>query len=401
MASRFQIPSLDFRNVSLSTNNLDGEPPLTPGLFDRVALAGLRLPKPATVTLAPATAIILNDVTIKTEAYQPLPLQPLPLNLISSQDTNRSNESTKQFVNNNTNGSVYANNVNMYSGDNNMNNDEVANNNTNTGHGGGNNNSSAFIDFDESIFEDWISDDTEMDFIDSTDDPCYKSSYDYLMKGCAATTAGFCASSRAPTRPYEYDTRRNGIYEQNTNSSCCGFPLGYSSEILEARRPSLTQQAVQTQPQANQHQMKSAGFTNAVRSLGGRICGPALIDSSYLPLDGAYSSNGNPDCRIYPGQLQQRQDRSYSPMAGMAEMSNDQASYFRNSLDTVGTTSTGSRSSGYSQNFGSEVQPRNTINSYFASSPSGHSSNTPSTPYMNPIYRFVTSAPPASNTING
>ena len=273
-------------------------------------------------------------------------------------------------------------------------------------------NSGGFIDFDESIFEDWVSDDTEMDFIEGSDEPIVKTSYDYVKEGCNASL-NFCSGSTSMTTTraslYEYSAHhRSSMYEQTTSSLCCGFPTGYSSEILEGRRH-LTQQAIQIQPLACNQQMKSAGFTGAVRSIGGRICGPGLLDSSYQPLENVYSasSSGQVDAR-YAGGLPQ--DRSYSPHGAQY----DQNNCYQGSSDTLGT-SLGSRSSGLGgsgyNNYAPEGQGqvRSNFSSYFASTPSVPTSqnqnqntnqNIATVPYMNPIYRFVNGPPSTSSAAN-
>ena len=59
----FSVPSLDFRSVRLGSIGPDGEPPLTPGLFDRVALAGFGL----TSALSRASPVALNVPMTQTQ----------------------------------------------------------------------------------------------------------------------------------------------------------------------------------------------------------------------------------------------------------------------------------------------------------------------------------------------
>ena len=328
------ISTFDFRQVNLR-DEADMDMAITPELFDRIALSHIPMP----------VALAHHTTTVTVNAVQTVEYNNAPSSADSSRSANSScqlngqnggnngygnvynNTSSSQYntgtgiacgSNNNNNSNNYNNNNN--NSNNNNGNNNNSNNNSNNNNNNGNNgyslnsNSGSFIDFDESIFEDWVSDDTEMDFIDASVPP-KPTVYDFLSSGCAPSQ-GFC-SGGGTAGSGQFSPNQNSVYAQNTNTMCCGFPTAYTGEHTEqqSRQPAVGQQMIHAQMQAP-HQAplskpKPSVFGSSIRALGNRICGPGHVDSSYQQQDTIY------DAKAYSSSQVMIKQEGCRPLTGM------------------------------------------------------------------------------------
>ena len=267
---------------------------ITPELFDRIALSNI----PASRS---NPAFALNYKTsIKSEILSGVDISQRRNLSLSSLIANQSNDYNKgkaMYVNeatavhNNNSSSIVGQSIASSFQDNyflNVNNGSSLNDN--------NNNRAPFIDFDESIFEDWISDDTELDFIEPIESYNKQPSiYDMISNGCASSQA-FCTGGASMNNSLsDYPIHQGNTYVQNTTNICCGYPSGntdsssmfYPQKQLPSKQPFMFQQVPQLQH--NHHatnkpqKMKPLGFASSIRALKGRFCGTGHIDSSFKP----------------------------------------------------------------------------------------------------------------------
>lgn len=392
-----QNSSHDFRQARLS-DETDMDMAITPELFDRIALSNISMPIP--VAHAHHTTVTVNAV--QAQEYSNAPTSAVP---------SRSNQTSPHHNSQNGGNIVFGNFYqNSSSSPNNTGPANAAgssavspnNNNINinqsTGYGL-NSNSGSFIDFDESIFEDWVSDDTEMDFIDTTV-PSKPTVCDFLLSGCASSQ-GFCSGSNT-NGTGQYYSHQSSTYAQNTNGMCCGFPTAFSGDHTDqqSRQPAVGQQMVHGQSQVPQqitlNKSKPSGFGSSIRALGNRICGPGQVDSSYQHLDTAY------DSKVYPGsQAMIKQEGGRTPtVMGPGLTSSygqtalrEQYAASRSKLDNRNGVSTGGAYP--TQGFVQDGHVRSGYNSYFVG-PAIVQMNTtinlntaPPSPYTNPGYVYV------------
>ena len=283
--SSHQAPQYEKRTV-----NGDTDMAITPELFDRIALSNISRPIPAVLTY---------NTAIKSESSS-------AADIILGRKSSQSNLITTQKKDhNNGNGShVYEtavaprSNVVDTVGPNfhedyvyNVNNAPSVNNDNRT-----------IIDFDESIFEDWVSEDTELDFIDPCEDN-NPSLYNILSSGCASSQA-FYSGATAANSSSDYSMHQDNACVQNTNTICCGYPTNqsdnnrYHQQKQQSKQPSMLQQVAQSQhsPRSNGTQkIKPLGFGHSIRALKGKFCGTGNVDSSFQP-----SENYIYDTKSYP-----------------------------------------------------------------------------------------------------
>ena len=424
-SSHPQISNFDYRQDNIGSASRDSDLAISPGLFDRIAFGS----SPRVLPIAQTSSMQkYNERIVVTQPLNQMPAADArpTTNANQHHDTNVYNTNVTNINNVNIH-------INCMSNSNSTNgNADFNNNSTNSTY---NHNRSArssisggFIDFDESIFEDWMSDETEMDFIEGSEEPTYKSPYDFLSNGCdnlpgCGPAANFCLGNTLqnatyPSSPDRSSYPRNATYVQNTNSNFCGFSTGHSNDGMESRRTMQVGQNVQGQGQVGNNQLvKNNGFSGAVRSLGGRFCGPSHIDTSYQPLENFNYPIHN-DSKVFPGgHSQQIQDRNFLPITQIGSNHYDQNGIYRGSSDTIGTVASRSTFGGsLSQNYNNvEGQARTAFNSYFTSAtavPTGQSNTASNSstgsgstvPYMNPtpnpIYRFVSATHPNNNNNN-
>ena len=444
ISTHHQTPNYDYRHDILSSSSRDNDFTITPGLFDRIAFAH----SPRALPVAQTSSIQkYNDrIVLMQPSNQVTQLDTRQNTNINHQNENNIYNSNVTHINNvNIHVNAMNNNTNNYGDFANVNNDNNGNNNNYCSNNSNNNNSinnsnnhsatssvsGGFIDFDESIFEDWMSEETEMDFIEGSEESAYKSSYDFLSKGCSSTSgcgpsASFCTGNTGQNACHpsvndctSFQRSSSHTHTQSTNPVCCGFSTGCTHHSIESRRPNMITQNIQPQPQLNNQLSKAVGFSGAVRSLGGRFCGPNHIDNSYQALE------YNNDAKIFPGgQSQQIQmhDRTLSPVTILGSNHYDHIGVYKGNSDTIptGVSTRNGIAGSFSQNYNNiEGQARGAFNSYFASTASvatGHNSTnsnsgtgpgsgpSSSTPYMNPnpnpIYRFVSATHQINNISN-
>jgi hypothetical protein len=397
------ISTFDFRHVNVREDT-DMDMAITPELFDRIALSSIPMP----VALA-------HHTTVKVNAVQALEYSDAP----SSADSSRSVHSQPQFNSqnggNNTFQNIYNNTsispnntgAGIAAGSNNNNN----NNNNNNGYSL-NSSSGSFIDFDESIFEDWVSDDTEMDFIDATV-PSKPTVYDFLSSGCAPSQ-GFCSGGAAAGSGQF--SQQDGAYAQNTNAMCCGFPTAYAGDQEpQSRQTVVGQQMIHGQMQPP-HQVpltksKPSVFGSSIRALGNRICGPGQVDSSYQHQDTVY------DAKVYSSsQVMIKQDGCRPPTGMGAGLTSsygqtalrEQYAASRSKLDNRNGMGPGGAYP--TQGFHQDGNGRSGYNSYFVGNSgvqmnanAAINSSAPSPLYSNPSYIYMNNSsdniPPAESVM--
>ena len=273
---------------------------ITPELFDRIALSNI----PASRS-NPASSLNYKNA-IKSEILSGVDLSQRrnsPLSSLIANQSNDYNRGKAMYVNeatlvhnsnnNNNISSIVGQSIGSNFQDNyflNVNNSPSLNDNNNS------NNRAPFIDFDESIFEDWISDDTELDFIEpieSYNKP--PSIYDMISNGCASSQAFFTGGASMNNGLSDYPIHQGNTYVQNTTNICCGYPSGntdsgnmfYPQTQLPLKQPFVFQQVPHLQH--NHHatnkpqKIKPLGFASSIRALKGRFCGTGHIDSSFKP----------------------------------------------------------------------------------------------------------------------
>ena len=144
--------------------------------------------------------------------------------------------------------------------------------------------SESSIDIDESLFDDWMDDGTELgtrtEYTSEFNVPFYPSSYEWGLNGCSAM--GSTASSRCFSSGQSMGTG-NGCGYGDSNDTLCGF-----------QRLSYGQGQGQMPPQQIQQRTNNTGFFS---SLGGRICGAPRHDSSY---EGSYAQGPSQCQSQYP-----------------------------------------------------------------------------------------------------
>ena len=417
-SSHPQVSNFDYRQDNIGSASRDSDLAISPGLFDRIAFRS----SPRVLPIAQTSSMQKYNerivVTQQPSNHMPFADGRPNINMNQHNDTNVYNTNVTNINNVNIQINCMNNNANGNTDFNNNSNNSTYNHSTRSSISGG------FIDFDESIFEDWMSDETEMDFIEGSEEPMYKSTYDFLSNGCdnlpgCGPAANFCLgntlqNSNYPSSPDRSTYPRNATYLQDTNSNFCGFSTGHANDGMDMRRPMQIGQNIQSQAPVNNQLIKNNGFSGAVRSLGGRFCGPSHIDTSYQSLEN-YNYPGHNDAKVFPGgHSQQTQDRNFLPITPIGSNHYDQNGVYRGGSDTIGTgTSRSSIGGNVSQNYTSpDGQARTAFNSYFTSAtavPTGQVSNSnagsgSAVPYMNPtpnpIYRFVSATHTNNNIVN-
>lgn len=381
----------------------DTDMQITPELFDRIALSNIPQPNPASS---------LNfKTTIKTEILSGADISQrrnLSLsNLIASQ-SNDHNKGKAMYVNeaavvhNINSSSIVGQSIGSNFQDNyfqNVNNGPSLNDNNN------NNNKAQFIDFDESIFEDWISDDTELDFIEPIENSNRPPSiYDMISNGCASSQA-FCTGASMNNGPSDYPIHQGNTYVQNTTNICCGYPsvthtdsssIFYQQKQLPLKQPFLFQQVPHLQH--NHHatskpqKIKPLGFGSSIRALKGRFCGSGHIDSSFKPsVDYIYDSK-----TYLGGQQSVMKDDMYRTQSSFAGSSVLISKYGQNALREQYANSRNhsnmTAGTSYSVSTSQDDQIRNAYGSYLIPpSPQG----TPTTPAIiqNPYRSSIDPSP--------
>ena len=371
--SSVQQSSAEYRQVGL-TNNADFDMPITPELFDRIALSNIPRNDPIPRTTHP----IIQTEPVRQQEY------------IGAARVLTGSSSDGMGV-----GSIISSDdviaVSYEDSD-----DATAANRSNFNDGpvvSTINNAGQFIDFDESIFDDWMSDDTEMDFIE-IEESKKPSVYDYLPSGCIPSRPGICSND---------DTPRNSntsAYAQNTNGICCGFSTAHSFEGNKQHHYPGQQQYVMPQVQVNIHpsvplgKPKSTGFGSSIRALGSRLCGPGHVDSSFQQVGTVY------DSKVYNGPPVMKQEGYRIPTSsvlngGLTSMYGQNAlreQYAKSRAKLDNNTGSGmSAGSTYSlsQSQGYREGNKNAFTPHYGGQPSTSSPNSAASSYTNPAHCFA------------
>jgi hypothetical protein len=380
------------------TVNGDVDMVITPELFDRIALSNIPRPNPAVLTY---------NTAIKSESSS-------AADIILSRKSSQANLiTTQKDDHNNRNGShVYETAVAPRSNivgtmGSNSHEDYMYNVNNATSV----NNNRTIIDFDESIFEDWVSEDTELDFIDPGEDD-NPSLYNILSSGCASSQAFCSGAAAAANSSSDYSMRQDNACVQNTNTICCGYPTNqsdnnrYYQQKQQSKQPSMLQQVAQSQhsPQSNGTQKtKPLGFGHSIRALKGKFCGTGNVDNSFNPSDNySYDTKSNPIER----QVVTKQDayRTTSSSAGSSvliskygqnALREQYANSKKHDINRSGMTADTSYSLGTNQ----DKQIRRTYGSSYVMPPCSQNLGRPSlAPYLDPPAFYTGSDPGRDNT---
>lgn len=272
------------------TVNGDVDMVITPELFDRIALSNIPRPIPAVHTYNSAIkseSSTAADIILSRKSSQS--------NLITTQK--KDHDKGNGYSVNETAAAPRSNFVGTMGS--NVHEDYVYNVNNAPSV---NNDSRTIIDFDESIFEDWISEDTELDFIDPCEDN-NPSLHNVLSSGCASSQA-FCTGAAAANSSSDCSMHQDNSCVQNTNTICCGYPTNqsdnsrYHQQKQQSKQPSTLQQVARSQhsPRSNGTQkIKPLGFGHSIRALKGKFCGTGNVDNSFRSSENyIYDTNSYP-----------------------------------------------------------------------------------------------------------